>query len=60
METSKHIECKLQRLSVSINLPAPTEPLGEVIRHFTNNPCSAPQKTNQPDNLLATGYLCIQ
>ena len=33
METLNHIECKLQRLSISLHPPAPTEPLGEVTRH---------------------------
>ena len=44
METLNHIECELQRLSISLNPPAPTEPLGEVIRHYTNTLCSAKNK----------------
>ena len=49
-ETLNHIECKLQKLSIALHQPAPTESLGEVIRHYMNTLCSA-QKTNQPDIL---------
>ena len=52
METLKHIECELQRLSISLNPPAPTEPLGEVIRHYTNTLCSAQKQTNLTNSLL--------
>ena len=54
MEIVNHIECKLQRLSISLNPPAPTEPLwkGDMTLHF----CS---ETNQPDKHLATRYTCI-
>ena len=52
------IEHELQRLSISLHLPAPTKPLGEVIRHYMNTLCSA--KKNKPDKLLATRYICIQ
>ena len=33
METLNHIEHELQGLSISLNPPAPNEPLGEVIWH---------------------------
>ena len=46
METLNCIECELQRLSISLNPPAPTEPLGGVIRHYTNTLCSAEKQTN--------------
>ena len=58
METLNHIECELQKLSIALHPPAPTEPLGEVIRHYTNTLCSA-KKTNQPGILLATRYTYI-
>ena len=35
------IKRELQRLSISINPPAPTEPLGEMIKHYMNTLCSA-------------------
>ena len=52
METLNHIECELQRLSISLNPSAPTEPLYEVIRHFTNTLCSAQKPTNLTNSLL--------
>ena len=52
METLKDIECELQRLSISLNPPAPTEPLGEVIRYHTNTLCSAQKQNNLTNSLL--------
>ena len=52
METLNHIECKLKRLSTSLKPPAPTGPLREVIRHYTNNLCSAQKQTNLTHSLL--------
>ena len=51
-EALNHIERELQRLFISPNLPAPTEPLGEVIRHYTNTMCSAQKQTNLTNFLL--------
>ena len=36
LEVLNCMEWELQRLSISLNPPAPTEPLGEVIRHYMN------------------------
>ena len=52
METLNHIECELQKLSIALHPPAPTEPLGEVIRHYTNTLCSAKKQTNLASSLL--------
>ena len=52
METLKHIEHESQKLSLSLNPPAPTELLGEVIRHYTNTLCSAQEQTNLTNSLL--------
>ena len=53
METLNHIECDLQKLSIMLHPPAPTEPLGEVIWHYTNALCSAKKKqTNLTTSLL--------
>ena len=58
MESLNHIEHELQRMSISLNPPALTEPHGKVIRHYINTVfCS---QTNQPGKLLATRYICIQ
>ena len=51
-EALNHIEQELQRLSISPNPPAPTEHLGEVIRHYTNTLCSAQKQTNLTNSLL--------
>ena len=51
-EALNHIELELQRLSISHNPPAPTEPLGELIRHYTNTLCSAQKQTNLTNSLL--------
>ena len=51
-EAVNHIEQELQRLSISLNPPAPTEPLGEVIRHYTNTLCSAKKQINLTNSLL--------
>ena len=42
----------MQRLSISLNPPAPTEPLEEVIRHYTNTLCYAQKQTNLTNSLL--------
>ena len=52
LEALNHIEKELQRLSISLNPPASTEPLGEVIRHYTNTLCSAQKQTNLTNSLL--------
>ena len=52
METLSHIEWELQRLSILLNPPVPTQPLGEVIRHYTNTLCSAQKQTNLTNFLL--------
>ena len=52
METLNHIECELQRLSISPNPPAPTELLGQVIQHYMNPLCSGQKQTNLTNSLL--------
>ena len=52
METLNCIEWELQRLSISLNQTAPIEPLGEVIRHYTNTLCSAQKQINLTNSLL--------
>ena len=43
---------ELQRLFISFNQPAPTTPLGEVIRHYTNTLCSVKKQRNLTNSLL--------
>ena len=49
-ETLKQIKHELQRLSVSLKPPTPTEPLGEMIRYYTL--CSTQKQTNLTNSLL--------
>ena len=42
----------MQRLSISLNPPTATEPLGEVTKHYTNTPCSAQKQNNLRNSLL--------
>ena len=42
---------QITNLSISLNPPAPTEPLGEVIRHYTNTLCSAQKQTYLTNSL---------
>ena len=51
--------CRMQitLLSISLNPPAPTEPLGEVIRHYMNTLCSTQKQTNLTNSLLQDIYV---
>ena len=40
------------RNSIAIHPPAPTEPLGELIQHYTNTLCSAQKQSNLTTSLL--------
>ena len=51
-DTLDHIECKLQKLTIAIHTPTPTEPLKEVIQHYTNTLCTAKKQTNLTTFLL--------
>ena len=39
-------------MSISLNPPAHTEPLGKVLNHYTNTLCSAQKQTNFTNSLL--------
>ena len=52
VESLHHIEQELQQLSISLNLPIHTKPLGEVLKHYTNTLCSAQKQTNITNSLL--------
>ena len=61
LESLHCIEQELQRLSISLNLPTHTEPLGEVLKCYMNTLCSAQKQTNFTNSLLQdisifTGY----
>ena len=46
------IECKLQRLSLSLCPSAPLEPLGDVLNQYIDTLCSAQKKTNFTNTLI--------
>ena len=55
------IECKLQRLSISLHPSAPPDPLKDMLKHYTDTLCSAQKQTNfatslQHDVLMFTGH----
>ena len=52
LEALNHIKQELQRLSIPPNPPAPTEPLGERVRHYTNTLCSTQKETSLTNSLL--------
>ena len=51
-ESLHHIEQELQSLSISLNPPTHTEPLGEVLKHYTNTLCLVQKQTNFTNSLL--------
>ena len=51
-EALNDIERELQRLPISLSPPAPTEPLGKMIKHYMNTLCSAQKQTNLTNSLL--------
>ena len=52
LRSFNHIECKLQRLSISLHLSAPPEPLEEVLKQYMDTLCSAQKLTNFATSLL--------
>ena len=51
-ESLHHIEQELQWLSILLNPPTHTEPLGEVLKHYTKTLCLAQKQTNFANSLL--------
>ena len=52
------IEWELEILSLSLNPPAPTEPIGDMIKHYMNTLCSAQKQTNLTNSLLQDILVC--
>ena len=52
MEALNCIECKLQRLSISLHPSAPPEPLEKVLKQYMDILCSAQKQTNFATSLL--------
>ena len=51
-EALNHIEHKLQKLSISLHLSAPLEPLENMLKHYTDALCSAQKQTNFATSML--------
>ena len=52
MDAISHLECKLNRLALTLCLSAPQEPLEEVLQQYTNTLCTAQKKTSFVNTLL--------
>ena len=52
MEAINHLECKLNRLALTLSLSTLPEPIGEALQQYTNTLCTAPKKTSFVSPLL--------
>ena len=52
MDAISHLEWKLNQLAITLCLPTPTEPIGEVLNKYTNTLCNAQKKTSLKSSLL--------
>ena len=51
-EALNHIECQLQRLSISLCPSTPPEPLEDMFKQYTDTLCSAEKQTNFTNTLI--------
>ena len=52
MDGISHLECKLNQLALTLCLPIPAEPIGEVLNKYTNTLCNAQKKSYFVNSLL--------
>ena len=52
MDAISHLECKLNRLALTLCLSTPPEPIEEVLHQYTNTLCTAQKKTSFVNSLL--------
>ena len=52
MDAISHVEHRLNLLVLTLHLPMPVEPIGEVLNKYTNNLCNAQKKTSFVPSLL--------
>ena len=52
MDAINHLECKCNKLSLTLCLPTPPEPIEEVLHQYTNTLCTAQKKTSFVNSLL--------
>ena len=55
MDAINHLEHRLNQLALTLYLPMPVEPIGEVLNKYTDTLCNA-QKENVFCKLLTTRY----
>ena len=60
MDAISHLECKLNQLALTLFLPMPAEPIGEVLHKYTNTLCNTQKKTSFVNKLLTTRYHNIE
>ena len=52
MDAINYLECKLNRLALTLGLSTPQEPIEEVLQQYTNTLCTAQKKTSFVNTLL--------
>ena len=52
MDAISHLECRLNQLALTLHLPMPAEPIGEVLKKYTDTLCNAQKKTSFVNSLL--------
>ena len=52
MDTISHLECKLNRLALTLCPPTPPEPIEEVLHQYTNTLCTTQKTTSFVNTLL--------
>ena len=52
MDAINHLECKLNRLALTLHPPTPLEPIEEVLHQYTHTLCTAQKKTSSVNTLL--------
>ena len=52
MDALSQLECKLNQLAITLHLPMPAEPIGEVLNKYTNTLCNTQKKTSLENSLL--------
>ena len=46
MDAITHLECKLNRLALTLHPSTPPEPMQEILQQYTNTLCTAQKKTS--------------
>ena len=52
IDAISHLECRLNQLALTLHLPMPVEPIGEVLNKYTDTLCNAQKKMSFVNSLL--------